>query len=137
MKLYVAGASSEYAKCKALAEWARRFGYEIVSEWWNDVEKTRAVGKIDRDLDHEMRRDLATKDICGVQLAQLFWLVVPEGETTGAWAELGAAIVLGCTIIVSGDHRKSLFTSKATQLFETHEDALTFLQDFIAPAGAA
>lgn len=129
MKLYVAGASADFEACERYANVARELGFEIVCEWWKDVKRTRAAGLADRDLDHETRRDLATKDLCAVQIAHVLWLVCPPPDvhTTGAWCELGVAITSGVFVVVSGDHRQCLFTAKGTRIFDRHVDALEFL----------
>lgn len=133
MKLYVAGASADLERCKTLAQAARAAGYEITLEWWVDVEHARAAGYADRDLNHETRREQATKDLCAVQLADVLWLVCPPAgvHTTGAWCELATAIVAGVFVVVSGDHRQCLFTAKAQRFFDTHEEALAFLKSIV------
>lgn len=139
MKLYIAGASAEAERCKALGEWCRRFGHEITVAWWDAV---LAAKTHDRDLTEEARIEFAGQDLVGVLDADLFWIVVPEERGVGAWVEFGFAIGSSAQrpkqrIIVSGDWKKSIFTSLAHDKFDTHEDALAFVQSLAAPQEAA
>ena len=140
MKFYLAGASAEAAQVKALAEWVRRFGGEITVAWWDSVLASKVH---DRYLTEEARVEFAGQDLIGVLDADVLWLVVPEERGVGAWVEFG--FVLGCSasdpakrhrIIVSGDWKKSIFTSLAHDKFDAHSDALAFVQGMLATEAA-
>jgi hypothetical protein len=138
VKIYLAGASAEVARCKALGEWCRRFGHEITFAWWDVV---LAAKTHDRDLTEDARVEYAGKDLVGVIDADALWLVVPEERGVGAWIEFGFALgsirkFPSKRLIVSGDWKKSIFTSLAHDKFDTHEEALAFVQSLGQPEAA-
>lgn len=139
MKIYIAGASTEAERCKALAWWVRSMGGEIAVPWWDAV---LAAKVHDRELSEPARFEFAAQDLRGVDECALFWLVIPaDGHGRGAWVEFGYAIgeLLGSgarrrRTIVSGDWRASIFTSFADERFDTHEEALARVQTFLSEA---
>jgi hypothetical protein len=134
VKIYLAGASAEASKCKALADWAQRFGHTITVAWWDQVLASKTH---DRDLTAAAREEFAKLDTVGVVDADILWIAIPEERGIGAWIEFGiklGILFLGGShrtrewIIASGDWRKTIFTSLAHERFDTHEEALVWLQ---------
>ena len=138
IKIYVASSSAELERAQAAMDrvrsWSPRF--ELTRDWTADVEHERASGKLDSDLKHSERAHYARADLGAVAEADILWLLVPrEGvHTSGAWVELGAALVAGhmrealglrnTTIICSGEmtgHYR--FTSLADHVFELDSEA--------------
>ena len=105
-------------------------------KWWDHV---LAAKTHDRDLPEEDRLKHADADSNAALDANYFWLVVPEERGVGAWIEFGLALAQALRhganyIIVSGDWKKSIFTSLADHRFDSHEEALAFLQTELARA---
>jgi hypothetical protein len=134
MKIYMAGASKEVDQCAAAIAALREMGYEVDLDWTKSVIEYRAKGVSDVHLSEDERIKFAQEDIDAAVDADIFWLRTPQNASLGAWVELGAAIhAAQCgdrsrTIVVSGDHRRSIFTSLANVFCDTHEDALEYLR---------
>ena len=141
-RIYVAGASIEHERVASFADrLCVNDRYFITYPWWQDVAKAKAEGLSDRDMSKGQRKLQALRDLYeGVLSADVFWLLVPATSSTGAWCELGAALVsahmadrgLGggpdpYVVIVSGDIQASIFTSLAHHGFATHDEALAHL----------
>ena len=121
VSVYVAGASAEAVN---VTTWISRFtnaGIEITHDWTADV-FAHALTPQD-DLADETRRLYAQQDLEAVVRASIFWLIVPEKPSIGCYVELGAALVtLKPIIYVSGAHRRTIFTSLATECFDHHAE---------------
>lgn len=129
-RLYIAGASAEIDMVAAYMKMARERGWAITFDWTRDVFEARAAGVADSALSDDRRAALAVLDLEGVRLADAVWLLVPPpGRSAGAWLELGYAISMQKRIVVSGDYRRSIFTSLASKCFEHHTEVLDFLGD--------
>lgn len=132
MKVYVAGASKEIARCKAAMAAVRELGHEVTYDWTADIE---AAAGPDETLDRAHLAQVAIEDLRGVKRARLFWLLLPEGDSTGAWTELGYALGLGVdyhadrpAIIVSGQRRRSCFWTLADHVFDTDGEAREWIR---------
>jgi hypothetical protein len=123
--IYVAGSSKEAVKIAGYMQRLRDMGWTVTHDWTVPVLEAKVA---DGDLSDHERIRLAVDDSWGVRTAGYFWLVIPETGSLGSWVELGIAIGLRCTIIVSGDCRKSIFLTLAGEEFREHEEALTFFQ---------
>ena len=121
IKVYVAGASKEADRCRAAMEYARELGCVITCDWLAEIER---VGAANEGLSNEQRTESAIADLEGVIAADVFWLLAPENQSTGAWTELGYALALrdqqrraGQTpieVVVSGPGRaRSIFSALA------------------------
>lgn len=119
--VYVAGSSGEIESCASWAHRLRDAGHDVERDW--PAIASANGGPNPRDAQHELRLDLAEGDLRGVFNASIFWLLVPDAPSCGAWVELGYAWSLRRKIIVSGDWRKSIFTSLADLRFDQHEAA--------------
>ncbi len=125
--IYVAGASSEWEMVQKYIKALRGAGLHITHDWTEQVAAARAADRSDRDYSKEERRAYAEDDVNGVLRARLFWVLAPEGASTGAWVELGLALHDGKIVIVSGDAQKCIFADLADFSFKTHEEAFGFL----------
>lgn len=103
-------------------------GLAITVNWTKPLLDNRARGIADVDMSEAERARHAVVDLDGVDRAEFFWLVTPRTGSLGCWVELGHALALGKHIIVSADHGRSIFTQLAHKRFDTHEQALEWLQ---------
>lgn len=127
--LYIAGASAEVDMVVEYAAKAAAIGWHQTFEWWRDVLENRKRNVPDVALTDKERERLSRADLEGVARAEVVWLIIPPpGRSAGAWLELGAAIATKKRIIVSGDWRRSIFTSLAERRFDTHDEALAWLR---------
>ena len=96
----------------------------------------------DVDLTEVERLEHAIADLEGVRSANMLWLLAPDTDkAAGSWVELGAALMLRSQnklatdgtagqpyVIVSGAHnRRTIFTSLASALFPTDDEAYEFI----------
>jgi hypothetical protein len=132
--IYRAGASSEIDRAEADIAALKRAGWTITFDWTVPV---REVGNASPS-DPKIRRAAAIADLHGVLAANVLWLAQPPetSTSTGAWVELGAAIVDAQNrpasrprkiIIVSGASKKCIFSDLADYFFEAHDEALEFI----------
>lgn len=124
-KIYVAGASSEIVRAERQGRLLRDNGFEVVSTWTQVI---RDVGHANpTDATPEEYKLWAGRDLAEVQAADVFWLLLPEANTVGAWIELGFAHAINKLIVMSGQHRP-IFTP-ALARFHSHYDQeiLSFL----------
>lgn len=132
--IYVAGASKEIELCEKYIDKLREVGFHSTHDWPKVI---RAVGESNpRDASLEQMLKWSEEDFNGVWQAHFVWLLIPENYSLGSWIEYGAALGLRhldnhpterLQAIVSGDWKKSIFTSMADQRFDTHEEAFTWL----------
>jgi hypothetical protein len=129
--IYVAGASSEAQEVSYWIGELITHEYEIAYDWTKQVLAYSKEGKADYHLSRQDRAKFTNLDLLGIAKATVFWLLVPESQTKGAWVELGYAIAKrekGFPIIViSGDYRNCLFTSRGNFMFDNHDDAFDFI----------
>lgn len=102
----------------------REMGHDITHDWTKSVIAHKAKGQSDDVLSRADRYRYAAEDLDGVARADVFWLRVPANLSLGAWIEMGYAIGLRKTIVVSGDHGRSIFTEIADMSYSTHNDAI-------------
>lgn len=126
--IYIAGASAEAEKIAGFAESVVGAGWVIALPWW--LPFTAGVLKYgaDRDVRSDIRLHAAEEDLDAVRWAKAVWLVVPEAPSTGAWVEFGASLAYGRHTIVSGDWRRTIFSELADERFDTHAEALRYLE---------
>jgi hypothetical protein len=134
-KFYLAGASKEVTDCANDIEELEQSGLICTCNWTIVAFNTSLS---DKELSSFMRTKFAHSDINGVTDADVFWLrcPVPGSTSTGCWFELGVAAMFKrlkqkYCIIVSGDDKRSIFTSEANLSFATHLEAkLWIIQHF-------
>lgn len=119
MKVYIAGSSKEITRAERWGSELRAYDIEVVSTW---PEVIRKVGKANpADATIAQYREWAKRDLDEVKRANVFWLLLPEGDTIGAWVELGHAHANDKMIVMSGAHRP-IFTPALCH-FHSHYDA--------------
>jgi hypothetical protein len=99
MKIYVAGASSEIETARGWMKRLREAGFEVTVDWPTMIDQG---GGVANDLPGEAARKAAWTDLRGVSDAEIFWMLVPEVETKGAWIELGYALSESVVVFMSG-----------------------------------
>lgn len=123
--IYVSGSSREIDIVKPYVEKLKILGYFITEDW---TDKVQFPGE-DFKVSVGDRKQAATLEIRGVEEAIMFWLLVPEALSIGAWVELGLAIRSCQYVIVSGPKIKcTVFTEAASHQFLTHEEAFLFFK---------
>jgi hypothetical protein len=147
VKIYIAGASKEPARVRAMMDAVKEFGLEITLDWLATI---KAEGAANEGLDDNKRRRYARADFDAVGNADWIWVLAPDltSSSAGCWAELGYAQALfdvrsGALfprrkglglhhprIIVSGLGRvKCIFTSLVEREFDHDGEALAYLRD--------
>ena len=125
LKVYVASGSDERSVAAGYMARLKEAGIELTLDWNAEVEANG--GKANRGLSEYVRLKAARADVCAVEEADVFWLIVPNGASAGCWFEMGVAYkerhLSDLVIVASGDVEKSIFTSLADMRFETHEEA--------------
>lgn len=123
---YLAGASAEpdITVVERYMALLREAGHVITFDWTKAV---RAVGN-GSPPDKDVRSSAAITDLQGVERCQIFWLLQPSNQSTGAWVELGHALafkkvrsLLGTKrpiIIVSGATERCIFADEHPQLVD-------------------
>lgn len=121
LRIYVAGASAEWERCRRMMIALRAQGHVITHDWTHEVEKHMATPASDREL-----ADYAWLDKRGVELADELVLLIPDGaHTTGAWAELGMALEAGVKVSASGPRAACVFLHlPCCAVYATDQDLL-------------
>ena len=124
---YLAGSSHECRMVSNYVERLTRAGLVCAYDWTADVERNRAIGRVDSDLTSDERRAIAVAELNAVTKCDLFWLLCPESPSRGCWGELCARLVAkgprGGRSLVSGRHAQSIFCELADEKFDSHEAA--------------
>jgi Nucleoside 2-deoxyribosyltransferase len=127
-RVYVAGSSAHASTVARYIADLRKGDITITYDWTVDVLKARRAGATDRDLIAQSRALYAEGDIDAIRLANCVWVIIqPSKPGIGLWVELGAALALNKTVIVSGGHGASIFCELAYQKFDTHDEARDWL----------
>lgn len=125
MRIYVAGAFGELLIIKHYIKSLKSFGHTITHDWTTNVEKNGGIANL-RDASLQSLVTYANEDFDGIKKADVVWFLVPEVQTFGAWVEMGYAYGIQTPVFVSGDWKKSIFTSIAIRRFDSHELALNW-----------
>ncbi len=110
----------------------------LAHDWAATIKKYGRNPKESKD----QRRAWARGDLQAVADADVFWLLLPENPSVGAWVEFGAVLAFNMessrsdqvTIIVSGDN-DSIFAELATHRFRTDEAAFYWLETLAVERG--
>lgn len=117
LRIYVAGGSTErLTVVRPMIDRLKAEGVDITHDW------TQCEG-YDRSPAPGERIGWARQDLRGVEDAHIVWVMVPKEPSTGAAVEMGAALVHGTPIIVSGRNGSCIFYDLCL-CFDTHEEAL-------------
>jgi len=101
LDVYVAGGSSELARCRAVIEALRGIAnVRITHDWTADVEAARAAGYAsDAAVPIEVLRAHARRDLAAVWAADLVVVLPPAAPSRGMQTELGIALALDTEIL--------------------------------------
>jgi nucleoside 2-deoxyribosyltransferase len=126
MKIYLAGGWLE--KDTILKPFRARLidaGITVTSKWLDeDPLVLPGASNADRELTDARRVWLADMDLADLNEADLVWFLLPAYKgSVGSWFEFGYAVHACKPIIVSGDWKPSIFSMKADQRFDAHEQA--------------
>lgn len=122
MRIYVAGGSDErLTVVRPYIDRLIAIGHFVTHDW------TRCEGYDVAPTDAQLAGH-ALADLIGVDLADVFWLIAPAEKSEGAGSELGAALLAGKRVIVSGPSAyRNIFARLASEIHETHEGAFRVL----------
>lgn len=98
MKVYVAGGSSERGMVGNWIAALVALGVEVTLDWTRGAE-----WDLDREPTREELERCAATDLDAIRRADMVWLLVPQLKSEGSAAELGFALALGKTVVVSGE----------------------------------
>ena len=130
ISVYVAGASSERAeRAKPVMQALTNAGFRITHDWTEACDMHGANNE-HGTLSAEELAACAYADLNGVRTADILVLLAPEKPSTGAWAELGIALMSGCRIFIAGPCDQCIFTwLPQCQKFGTDEELVRFLTE--------
>ena len=126
--IYVAGGSSEALLVATMIDKLEAEGFECTYNWTDEVLNPKQSLE---QLSRIQRLNIASTDYSAVRKSDLVWVILPEVNSIGASAEMGAAIVLGVPLIVSGPHHRSAMTAPANWMFTGHEEAFDFICNYL------
>jgi hypothetical protein len=128
LSVYVAGASSERAeRAQPVIGALSKAGFTITHDWTAAVDMHGANNE-HGTLTPEELAACAHADLWGVKAADVFVLLAPQKASTGAWAELGVALMSGCRVYVAGKCEQCIFTwLPQCERFETDAELVEFL----------
>lgn len=123
-RIYVAGCREDLVLIRQFNVKLRAARYIITHDWTELV--LANADRPDATIPKTEQAGYAQGDWDGVTSADVFWLVAPATGGTGCWIEFGMAVsVRTVTVIVSGAHKRSIFTALGgVEVFDTHEEAL-------------
>lgn len=150
--IYVAAASSEIERAKAVMSSLRAIGFEVVSDWPEMIEAAKREhgdnAANPTNATDEQRLEWAMHDLHQVARARALWILLPiDKPTIGAWVELGATVAFSIVeqtfapneanryTISSGPNPKRTIFTAFTDHYETDEAAFEFLAKAIKDAG--
>lgn len=111
MKIYVA---SKFGNREAVQEAQRRLierGHSITYDWTRDDDPAiaGACNEYKIPIDETIARDLALRDVRGVQAADVVVFLPTEQGGRGCYTEMGLALALGVPVVVVGPYFNSIF----------------------------
>ena len=126
MKIYVCGGSSEMDMLAERMVQLRAMGHTITHDW---IATIKEVGDANpRDATHKQRVSWSGADLRGVEEADLVWVLLPANTSFGCAFEAGFALGFGKEVIMSGDWRRSIFSSQVHARFNEHEHAFEWIK---------
>lgn len=133
LSVYVAGASSERAeRAKPVMAALAEAGYWITHDWTQGVD-IHGANNEHGTLSAEELSTCAHEDLWGVRSADILVLLSPEKPSTGAWVELGVALMSGCRIFISGKSDQCIFSwLPQCHKFDTDAALVRFLTEAAA-----
>ncbi len=135
IRVYVAGASAErHERASRVMKWLRddkgevgkRLPIEITYDWPAMIDCEGS----DARLTHERRLQIATEEFAAIESADVMVFLVPNGASSGAWAELGYALAKGIPVYASGGISKSVFGTLVNEhVFHDDEICTNVIRD--------
>ncbi len=135
--VYVAGSSAEIDRARKWILALQEKGVIVNSTWTDNVKK---VGEANpRDASNEDKQAWCLKDVREAIGSSVMWLLMPSGpHSFGAAFEMGFFSALADPeiqqSIVSGDYKRSIFTSFSDR-FDTDEQAFDAIVQMFESAG--
>ena len=100
VSVYVAASSNDLDRAEQWTTVLRLLGITVTSTW---IPEVRAHGGGNPpDATKQERRQWAYNDLCGVEEADILWVLMPPGRSDGAFVELGYALKANKTVVTSG-----------------------------------
>lgn len=130
LKVYVAGSSKErHTRAIPIIKKLQRAGVIITHDWTIDMQQFSNAENSDRDVPDDIRIRCADDDFNAIRHSHYVLFLSPdERGSSGAWTEFGFACGQSIPVIVTGEfRRRSIFTSKASHMFETDEMGAEFV----------
>jgi hypothetical protein len=104
MNIFLSGSRKDLERCEHWRDEIVKAGHHITCDWMADVRQFP-----DNELNEYKCLELAMKDRQGIKSCDLFWLLLPETEGAGCFVELGLAIQMNKTIVISGPFKRTIF----------------------------
>jgi hypothetical protein len=126
--VYVAASSSQIDRAKDAMRALAEAGHEVTSDWTRMIEDRGEANPADASF--EERREWAAKDVRGVAVCDVLWLLMPSDRPSfGGGVEFGFALGDGAIrTVVSGLCEASIFTALADACYD--RDDLAFAAEF-------
>lgn len=124
LRVYVAAASAETARARAVVDKLRAAAGVVVTSTWLDV--VAQVGDANpRDASIEARRGWVTQDLAEVKSSDVVLVLVPAAPiaTIGAWCEAFHGRAHGVELMFAGDTKRSVFCAMGRE-FATDDEAI-------------
>lgn len=122
MKVYVAASSNDRIAAREAMVKLAESGIEITLDW------SMSEG-YNRTFSEEENAAQAFWDLQAVGRADLVWIMLSSEKSEGAHAELGAALMVGKIVVVSGPvtEPRRIFPLLAMGRFDSHDDAMAHI----------
>jgi hypothetical protein len=126
LKVYVAGASREIERAKRMMAAVQHHGMVVAYDWPARIEE---AGSANEGLTAAVSKAASLEALGGVASSHVFWFLLPNDTTIGAYVELGYFLGIGKGIAIGsgGAHGVSIFTATFHVTFDTDEQALEWL----------
>jgi hypothetical protein len=121
LRVYVAGSSVErHDRAIPVIRALYQNGIEITHDWTIDMQNQSSKARSDADVPDDVRLQCSDDDLNAIRMAHYVLLLSPNNQgSSGAWTEFGYALGCGVPVIVTGAFgRRTIFTSKATRVFD-------------------
>jgi hypothetical protein len=126
LKVYVAGSSIEREhRAIPIIRKLRKAGIVITHDWTADIGEVS-----ESSIGDSIRVRYSDDDFNAVRHSHYVLLLCPQAKSYGAWIEFGFACGQSIPVVATGEvARKTIFTSKASHMFDTDEEGADFLID--------
>ena len=125
-RVYLSGASAEIDLIESYRDRLHAEGFEVLDGWMLAIRKARAAGLADADLTRIECGRHAENDLYDVAKSDVYWLLVPDNQSKGAWVDLGFALgdAHHARSVVASGAFGSIFTFHPRVLrYDDHEQA--------------